>query len=118
MRCTDAWVWICVLCVVVCYVLQLWRAWGFGSYITEVKDVLQECKSVALKRRKAQLPAGEPRHPGGGAAQAATGAVRQGETTAAAAPLVVLELVGREMKPVQKSLVIYHFLSWFVNIFD
>lgn len=26
---------------------------GFGSYITEVKDVLQECKTVALKRRKA-----------------------------------------------------------------
>lgn len=26
---------------------------GFGSYIAEVKDVLQECKTVALKRRKA-----------------------------------------------------------------
>lgn len=26
---------------------------GFASYITEVKDVLQECKTVALKRRKA-----------------------------------------------------------------
>uniref|UniRef100_A0A8C4IWG3 Down-regulator of transcription 1 n=1 Tax=Dromaius novaehollandiae TaxID=8790 RepID=A0A8C4IWG3_DRONO len=26
---------------------------GFGSYITEVKEVLQECKTVALKRRKA-----------------------------------------------------------------
>lgn len=26
---------------------------GFGSYISEVKEVLQECKTVALKRRKA-----------------------------------------------------------------
>lgn len=26
---------------------------GFASYISEVKDVLQECKTVALKRRKA-----------------------------------------------------------------
>uniref|UniRef100_UPI00398F3D14 protein Dr1-like n=1 Tax=Pristiophorus japonicus TaxID=55135 RepID=UPI00398F3D14 len=26
---------------------------GFGSYITEVKDVLRECKTVALERRKA-----------------------------------------------------------------
>uniref|UniRef100_A0A8C4RAF5 Protein Dr1 n=1 Tax=Eptatretus burgeri TaxID=7764 RepID=A0A8C4RAF5_EPTBU len=25
---------------------------GFGAYIGEVKDVLQECKTVALKRRK------------------------------------------------------------------
>lgn len=26
---------------------------GFTSYISEVKEVLQECKTVALKRRKA-----------------------------------------------------------------
>lgn len=26
---------------------------GFGSYISEVKEVLQECKTVTLKRRKA-----------------------------------------------------------------
>ena len=38
---------VCVL------VLAALESLGFGSYITEVKDVLQECKSVALKRRKA-----------------------------------------------------------------
>ncbi|KAJ3599602.1 hypothetical protein NHX12_033558 [Muraenolepis orangiensis] len=35
------------------HVINALESLGFGSYITEVKDVLQECKSVALKRRKA-----------------------------------------------------------------
>lgn len=35
-----------------CFLLAL-ESLGFGSYITEVKEVLQECKTVALKRRKA-----------------------------------------------------------------
>lgn len=35
-----------------CFFLAL-ESLGFGSYISEVKDVLQECKTVALKRRKA-----------------------------------------------------------------
>lgn len=33
--------------------LEALESLGFGSYIAEVKDVLQECKTVALKRRKA-----------------------------------------------------------------
>lgn len=36
---------------VLCYTAL--ESLGFGSYIAEVKDVLQECKTVALKRRKA-----------------------------------------------------------------
>ncbi|KAI5628345.1 protein Dr1 [Silurus asotus] len=35
------------------HVINALESLGFGSYITEVKDVLQECKTVALKRRKA-----------------------------------------------------------------
>ncbi|KAG5275493.1 hypothetical protein AALO_G00120940, partial [Alosa alosa] len=35
------------------HVINALESLGFGSYIAEVKDVLQECKSVALKRRKA-----------------------------------------------------------------
>uniref|UniRef100_A0A8B9NSC3 Protein Dr1 n=1 Tax=Accipiter nisus TaxID=211598 RepID=A0A8B9NSC3_9AVES len=35
------------------HVIQALESLGFGSYISEVKEVLQECKTVALKRRKA-----------------------------------------------------------------
>ncbi|XP_007253510.1 protein Dr1 [Astyanax mexicanus] len=35
------------------HVINALESLGFGSYIAEVKDVLQECKTVALKRRKA-----------------------------------------------------------------
>ncbi|XP_057585704.1 protein Dr1-like [Hippopotamus amphibius kiboko] len=35
------------------HVIQALDSLGFGSYISEVKEVLQECKTVALKRRKA-----------------------------------------------------------------
>lgn len=35
------------------HVINALESLGFASYITEVKDVLQECKTVALKRRKA-----------------------------------------------------------------
>ncbi|XP_028667286.1 protein Dr1 [Erpetoichthys calabaricus] len=35
------------------HVIHALESLGFASYITEVKDVLQECKTVALKRRKA-----------------------------------------------------------------
>lgn len=38
--------------LVFCFFLAL-ESLGFGSYISEVKEVLQECKTVALKRRKA-----------------------------------------------------------------
>ncbi|KFP86762.1 Protein Dr1, partial [Acanthisitta chloris] len=33
------------------HVIQALESLGFGSYISEVKEVLQECKTVALKRR-------------------------------------------------------------------
>ncbi|XP_077189043.1 protein Dr1 isoform X1 [Paroedura picta] len=33
--------------------MQTLESLGFSSYISEVKEVLQECKTVALKRRKA-----------------------------------------------------------------
>lgn len=36
-----------------CFHTAALESLGFASYITEVKDVLQECKTVALKRRKA-----------------------------------------------------------------
>lgn len=36
-----------------CFLTTALESLGFASYITEVKDVLQECKTVALKRRKA-----------------------------------------------------------------
>lgn len=36
-----------------CFDTTALESLGFASYITEVKDVLQECKTVALKRRKA-----------------------------------------------------------------
>lgn len=44
-----------VTCVIStsCFCTAALESLGFGSYITEVKDVLQECKTVALKRRKA-----------------------------------------------------------------
>ncbi|CAI5776680.1 protein Dr1 [Podarcis lilfordi] len=35
------------------HVIQALESLGFGSYISEVKEVLQECKTVALKRRRA-----------------------------------------------------------------
>ncbi|XP_032868223.1 protein Dr1-like [Amblyraja radiata] len=35
------------------HTIQALESLGFGSYITEVKEVLQECKTVALERRKA-----------------------------------------------------------------
>ncbi|XP_069783425.1 protein Dr1-like isoform X3 [Narcine bancroftii] len=35
------------------HIMQALQSLGFGSYITEVKEVLRECKTVALKRRKA-----------------------------------------------------------------
>ncbi|XP_078203541.1 protein Dr1-like [Callithrix jacchus] len=35
------------------HVIQALESLGFGSYISEVKEVLQECKTAALKRRKA-----------------------------------------------------------------
>ncbi|CAJ0920173.1 unnamed protein product [Ranitomeya imitator] len=35
------------------HVIQALESLGFGSYISEVKEVLQECKTVALKRRQA-----------------------------------------------------------------
>ncbi|XP_032884823.1 protein Dr1 [Amblyraja radiata] len=35
------------------HVIQALDSLGFCSYISEVKEVLQECKTVALKRRKA-----------------------------------------------------------------
>lgn len=50
---------ICTICVLEttnlrdCFHTAALESLGFGSYITEVKDVLQECKTVALKRRKA-----------------------------------------------------------------
>uniref|UniRef100_UPI00358EF949 protein Dr1 isoform X1 n=2 Tax=Myxine glutinosa TaxID=7769 RepID=UPI00358EF949 len=34
------------------HVIKALESLGFGAYIGEVKDVLQECKTVALKRRK------------------------------------------------------------------
>nr|XP_005499033.1 protein Dr1 [Columba livia] len=37
------------------HVIQALESLGFGSYISEVKEVLQECKTVALKRRKAKF---------------------------------------------------------------
>ncbi|GCB79679.1 protein Dr1-like [Scyliorhinus torazame] len=35
------------------HIMQALESLGFGSYITEVKEVLRECKTVALERRKA-----------------------------------------------------------------
>ena len=43
----------CFSIPVCCSLLAALESLGFASYITEVKDVLAECKTVALKRRKA-----------------------------------------------------------------
>ncbi|XP_007884255.2 protein Dr1 [Callorhinchus milii] len=36
------------------HIMQALESLGFGSYITEVKEVVRECKTVALERRKAR----------------------------------------------------------------
>ncbi|XP_062936851.1 protein Dr1-like [Cynocephalus volans] len=37
------------------HVIGALESLGFGSYISEVKEVLQECKAAALKRRKSRF---------------------------------------------------------------
>uniref|UniRef100_K7FMK1 Protein Dr1 n=1 Tax=Pelodiscus sinensis TaxID=13735 RepID=K7FMK1_PELSI len=51
------------------HVIQALESLGFGSYISEVKEVLQECKTVALKRRKASFHFENGAAPNGGCVQ-------------------------------------------------
>ncbi|KAK0138654.1 Protein Dr1 [Merluccius polli] len=79
------------------HVINALESLGFGSYITEVKDVLQECKSVALKRRKASSRLenlGIPEEELLRQQQELFAKVRPVTTTAAA--LVVLELARQQ----------------------
>lgn len=47
------WKKSCVVSFFHIFIFLALESLGFGSYISEVKEVLQECKTVALKRRKA-----------------------------------------------------------------